>query len=158
MKILYASTIGTVALAAILLLTPVQAAEEHVMVAPDEIQWGPGPAVLPAGAQAAMLYGDPSKKGQFALRLKLPKGYQIPPHTHPALENVTVLSGIVMIGMGETADPNKAEALAAGGFVSLPQGTVHYVYTDEETVVQLNTVGPWDLNYVNPADDPRKTQ
>lgn len=158
MKILLASTVGAVALAAGLLVSSAQAAEQHVVLAPDKVQWGPGPAVLPAGAEAARLYGDPSKEGQFALRLKLPKGYHIPPHTHPAIENVTVLSGTFRIGMGETADQGKTEALPAGSFVSLPPGMAHYVYTEEETVVQLNTVGPWGLTYVKPADDPRKIQ
>jgi hypothetical protein len=33
------------------------------------------------------------------------------------------------------------------------------VFTDEETVVQINSTGPWGINYVNPKDDPRqKTQ
>lgn len=158
MKNLLAATICAAALAAFTLPSPTAAAEAHVKVAPDEVQWAAGPAVLPPGAQAAVLFGDPSKDGQFALRIKLPEGYHIPPHTHPAIENVTVISGTFRLGMGDTADPGKAEALSAGGFVSMPPGMAHYVYTDEETVVQVNSVGPWGLTYVNPADDPRKTQ
>lgn len=158
MKIWHGAIMGTAALAAGLLLAPAQAEVEHVVLAPDAVQWGPAPASLPAGAEAAVLMGDPSKEGQFALRIKLPSGYHIAPHTHPALENVTVLSGKFMIGMGETADRSKASPLPAGGFVSMAPGTAHYVYADEETIVQLNSVGPWSLTYINPADDPRKTQ
>ncbi len=101
--------------------------------------------VLPTGAKAAVLYGDPAKEGQFALRLKLPRGYHVPPHTHPVDENVTVISGRFQLGMGEAADKSKAKALPAGSFFSLAPGMVHYVYTDEETVIQINTVGPWGL-------------
>ena len=111
---------------------------------------------LPAGAEAAVLYGDPAKEGQFALRIKLPGGYHVPPHTHPVDENVTVISGKFQLGMGETADQSKADALPAGSFSSLPPGMAHYVYTDEETVIQINTMGPWGLEYINPDDDPRK--
>ena len=106
-----------------------------------------------------MLFGDPSKEGPFALRVKLPEGYSIPPHTHPADEVVTVLSGTFRLGMGETADQSKAQPLPAGSFFALSPGTAHYVFTDEETVIQINTVGPWGLTYINPKDDPRqKTQ
>lgn len=31
----------------------------------------------------------------------------------------------------------------------------HYAYTDEEAVIQISTTGPWSVNYLNPADDPR---
>lgn len=127
----------------------------HTVVSPEEIEWGPAPAVLPPGAEAAVLYGDPSKEGLFALRLKLPEGYAIPPHTHPVDEVVTVVSGTFRLGMGETADQGQARALPAGSFFALAPDMAHYVFIDEETVVQISTVGPWGLTYVNPEDDPR---
>ncbi|MBP1887629.1 cupin domain-containing protein [Sinorhizobium mexicanum] len=134
------------------------AGDEHTMVAPDDIKWGPAPKILPAGAQAAVLFGDPTKQGLFALRLKVPPGYAVPPHTHPADEVVTVISGTFNLGMGETADKGSAHALPAGSFFALPPGTAHFAYFDEETVIQITTNGPWGLNYVNPADDPQKSQ
>jgi quercetin dioxygenase-like cupin family protein len=136
-----------------------QSAEEHKIVPPQEIKWGPAPAVLPAGAQMAVLLGDPSKEGLFAFRVKAPKGYRIPPHTHPVHEVVTVISGTTRLGMGETADHSKAQVLPAGSFFALPTGTAHYFFIDEDAVIQISTNGPWGLNYVNPKDDPRqKTQ
>lgn len=126
----------------------------HTMVAPNDIKWAPAPKMLPAGAEAAVLFGDPTKEGLFALRLKVPAGYAIPPHTHPAYEVVTVISGATNLGMGKTADPGATKALPAGSFFALPPGMAHYVYFDEETVVQVTTNGPWGIKYVNPADDP----
>ena len=106
-----------------------------------------------------MLYGDPAAEGLFALRLKLPAGYRIAPHTHPKPEVVTVISGALRLGMGETADEGAAQALSPGDFFAMAPGMAHYVFADEETVVQLNSNGPWGITYVNPADDPRpKTQ
>jgi quercetin dioxygenase-like cupin family protein len=128
------------------------------MVAPEDIKWGPAPPVLPPGAEAVVLYGDPAKEGLFALRIRLPADYAVPPHTHPVDEVVTILSGSFKIGMGETADPSAAKTLPAGSFFVLAPGTPHFVYTDEETVIQITTNGPWGLTYVNPEDDPRKTQ
>ena len=137
---------------------PVSAAEDHKIFTAQDVKWSTGPASIPKGAEAAVLYGDPSKEGLFVLRLKLPKGYAIPPHTHPKPELVTVISGTVQIGMGDTADKSKAKTLAAGGFFGFPPGMSHFAYTDEETVVQLNSTGPWTLNYINPKDDPRQKQ
>jgi len=156
MKIASLLTIGWIGLAG---FASVASAEDaHTIIAPNDIKWGPAPKVLPPGAEAAVLFGDPSKEGLFALRLKLPAGYAIPPHTHPANEVVTVISGTSKLGMGEAADQSATTALPAGGFFALPPGTVHFVYFDEETVVQINTNGPWGLTYVNPKDDPRTTQ
>jgi quercetin dioxygenase-like cupin family protein len=158
MRFVRSLTVGAAAVAVIVLAVPEQAGEEHIQLSPDQVQWGPAPPVLPTGAQAAVLYGDPSKEGQFALRVKLPSGYHVPPHTHPVQENVTVISGTFKLGMGETADEQHVDAMPAGSFISLPPGMAHYVYFDEETVIQINTEGPWGLNYLNPEDDPRKTQ
>jgi quercetin dioxygenase-like cupin family protein len=132
---------------------------EHKLIPPQDIKWGPAPPSVPPGAQAAVLYGDPGKEGMFAFRLKLPKGYHIAPHTHPKPEVVTVLSGTARLGMGTTADRDKAQVLPAGSFFALSPGSAHYFFADEDTVIQLNSTGPWGINYVNPKDDPRqKTQ
>jgi quercetin dioxygenase-like cupin family protein len=139
--------------------TAAPAADAHVMMTPNDVKWAPAPPSIPKGAEAAAIYGDPGKDGLFALRLKLPKGYHIAPHTHPKPEVVTILSGTLRLGMGETADQGNAKALPAGSFFAMEPGMAHYVYADEETVLQLNSTGPWSLNYVNAKDDPRqKTQ
>jgi quercetin dioxygenase-like cupin family protein len=150
--------IGAAVLAGIASTAPAETRDGHTIVSPQDIQWGPAPAVLPPGAEAAVLFGDPSKEGLFALRLKLPEGYSVPPHTHPVDEAVTVISGTFSLGMGETAEQSQAQPLPAGSFFVLPPGTAHYVFIDEETVIQISTNGPWGLTYVNPEDDPRKSQ
>jgi quercetin dioxygenase-like cupin family protein len=157
MKAIVSAT--TLALAFAAFVSPCSAADDHKILGPNDVKWSPGPPSLPKGAEAAVLFGDPSKEGLFAMRLKLPKGYQIAPHSHPKPEIVTVISGTFRIGMGETADPNKATPLPAGGLFAFPPGMTHFASTDEDTVIQLNSTGPWTLNYVNPKDDPRqKTQ
>jgi quercetin dioxygenase-like cupin family protein len=148
--------IGAVAVAALAVAASAQTMEGHKIVSAQEIKWAPGPSSIPPGAEAATLYGDPSKEGLFALRLKLPKGYQLPPHTHPKPEVVTVISGTFRLGMGEKADKGKGQPLPAGSFFAFPPGMAHFAFADEDTVNQLNSTGPWGLSYVNPADDPRK--
>ena len=123
MKIALPSLIAVVALTTVAATAPGETRDGHTAVSPQQIKWGPAPAVLPPGAEAAVLFGDPSKEGLFALRLKLPEGYSVPPHTHPVDEVVTVISGTFSLGMGETADQSKAQPLPAGSFFALPPGT-----------------------------------
>ncbi|APG94944.1 cupin domain-containing protein [Sinorhizobium americanum] len=140
------------------IVTFASAEDAHTMIAPGDVKWAPAPKILPAGAEIAVLFGDPSKEGLFALRLKAPSGYVVAPHTHPADEVVTVISGTINLGMGETADRSTAKALPSGSFFALPPNMAHFAYFDEETVVQITTNGPWGIKYVNPADDPQKSQ
>jgi quercetin dioxygenase-like cupin family protein len=140
-------------------LTAATQTMDHTIISPQDLKWGKAPPSIPPGAEAAILYGDPGKEGMFAFRLKLPKGYRIPPHTHPKPEIVTVISGTFRLGMGENADVSKALALPAGSFFVMTPGMVHAAFADEDTVIQLNSTGPWGITYVNPKDDPRqKTQ
>lgn len=123
---------------------------------PDDVKWQPGPAGLPAGAQFAILEGDPAKPAYFAMRVRMPDGYKIPPHWHPAVERVTVLSGTLRLGMGETFEPAAFVYLPAGSYAYMAAGMRHYAAAEGETVIQLATLGPWGITYVNKADDPRE--
>ena len=130
-------------------------AAAHVAMSPKDIKWGDPPPNLPKGAKIAVLYGDPGKEGLFIARLKMPNGYKIAPHTHPTDESVTIIQGSFAIGMGDTIDP-KTKALPAGSFYSMPAGMHHFAFAKGETVVEVSAMGPFTLNYLNPADDPSK--
>lgn len=130
----------------------------HGVMTPHELTWGPAPASLPPGAQAAILEGDPAKPGLFTLRIKMPDGYRIPPHFHPVVEHVTVIQGTFVLGMGETVSPDTEKRLGAGSFAFMPAGMRHFARTQGDTIVQLHGMGPWGITYVNAADDPRKTR
>jgi anti-sigma factor ChrR (cupin superfamily) len=136
-------------------LSPVLGAEDHVMVTPNELKWADVPS-LPPGAKVAVIEGPMDQATPFTIRLKLPADYKIPAHWHPAIEHVTVLSGTFNLGMGDTLDPTKTKALPPGSIAIMQPKTHHFGWTKEETIVQVHGVGPWGVNYVNPADDPRK--
>lgn len=145
------------ALAVLSLVTIPLPAEEHAhtVALPATLKWAE-PAVLP-GAMLAVVQGDPSKEGLFVYRLKMPAGYRIPAHLHKASENVTVLSGVFFIGLGEKLDQGKGQELPVGAFLSVPPNHPHYAWVGgSETIVQVHGVGPTDLRFVNPEDDPRK--
>ena len=122
---------------------------------PDQIKWKDGPASLPAGAKMAVLEGDPTKEGPFTMRVMLPDGFSIPPHIHPATEHITVISGIFNFGMGDKFDKSATQAMPAGTFGHWPAGMKHFAWANGETVIQLHGIGPWKIQYVNSADDPR---
>jgi hypothetical protein len=127
----------------------------HTMVAPGDLKWTDVPS-LPAGAKLAVIQGPLNEAVPFTMRIKLPANYQIPAHWHPAIEHVTVMSGTFNIGMGDKLDRSTTKPLASGSVAIMQPKTNHFVWTDQETIVQVHGVGPWAITYVNPADDPRK--
>lgn len=120
-----------------------------------DMQWKEGPGSLPKGALMMVLEGDPAKPGPFTLRFKFPDGFQVKPHWHTQTEHVTVLSGVLHLGMGDRFEVSATRPLAAGSFGWWVAGTRHFAWSEGETVLQLHGQGPWTLTYVNPADDPR---
>ncbi|MFO0811181.1 MAG: cupin domain-containing protein [Gemmataceae bacterium] len=122
---------------------------------PDALDWKDAPPSLPPGAKVAILEGDPTKAGPFVMRFKFPDGYRVMPHTHPKPERVTVLAGALHIGMGATFDAAKCQEMRVGTYGTWPAGMQHFGWFKGETILQLHGEGPWAVEYVNPADDPR---
>ena len=125
---------------------------------PADIQWKDGPASLPRGAKIAVLEGDPTKEGMFVMRVRVPDGFHIPAHTHPKPERVTVIQGTFKLAMGDNPKLADARVLPAGTYGVWPPGMVHAVWIEGETIVQFHGMGPWVINYVSPADDPRNAK
>ena len=140
-------------LCAALLFTPLASSQA---INEDALKWGPVPAFLPPGAQMAVLDGDPSQAMPITLRLKMPAGYQIPAHWHPTQEDATVLSGSLYVGMGDVLSKTGSTLLKVGGFMPFGAKMNHFIWTDEETVVEVHLNGPFEITYVDPALDPRK--
>jgi uncharacterized RmlC-like cupin family protein len=131
---------------------------EKNVFTPDTIPYGAVPAFVPAGAQLAVLEGNPgASTGDYTVRLKMPAGYRIAPHWHPQRENVTVLSGTFKVGMGDQFDESKMGTFPEGSFAYLDPDMHHYAMaTGGEVVVQVHGQAPLQFNYVNPNDDPSK--
>jgi quercetin dioxygenase-like cupin family protein len=137
------------------LLTLLLAGGLGAQEAPPAPSWGPAPPFLPAGARIAVLAGDPGSTGVYTIRLEFPAGYVVPPHAHPTDESVTVISGSMRLGMGDTVDLDKAMRLTVGGFITAPATMNHFAVAIEKSVVQIHGEGPFAITYVNPNDDPR---
>ena len=123
-----------------------------------DVKWADAPPSLPRGAKIAVLEGDPTKEGPFVFRALLPDGYRIPPHIHPKVERITVISGTFNVGMGDKFDQTKGNAMPAGAYGYWSAGMKHFVWAKGETVIQFHGMGPWSLQYVNPEDDPRNAK
>jgi len=128
---------------------------DHKMVKAADLKWEDIPS-LPKGAKAAVIEGPLNEAVPFTFRIKVPANYKVPPHWHPAVERVTVLSGTFNMGLGDKFDQKKTMALGPGDMMIMQPKTNHFAWTDKETILQLNGTGPWGITYVNPADDPRK--
>ena len=133
----------------------VDAVPQHTLVPPQSIKWLNFPLGGP-GVKAAVVAGDLDKPGPFVLRIKSPAGAKVPPHWHPGDEHITVLSGTFAIGMGDVFDAKKLTALPQGSYALLPREMHHFAQSKTATVVQVHGMGPFQINFVNPADDPRK--
>ena len=118
-----------------------------------EMTWMPAPPDFPKGGQMAVLHGDPSKSAPFTVRIKMPAGYKVPPHWHTKDEQLTIISGTFTLHMGDTMEA-PATQLTAGGYHFLPGKMHHAAEAKGETVVQVDGTGPFDIHYLNPADNP----
>ena len=124
----------------------------HLTVRPSDVKWRP----LRPGAEIAVVSGDPDKAGApFVMRMRYQGVVRVPPHWHPTDEHITVISGTFMVGMGEQFDESSATELAAGGYAFVPTKMAHYAWSKGDTLVQVHGIGPFAINYVNPADDPK---
>ena len=133
----------TLSLTAGLLLWAVTLHAQAHRTSATQPAWGPAPGAFPAGAQMAVIAGDPTKAENFTVELKMPDGYRIPPHFHPTDEAVTVKQGILRVGMGDTLDLAKTKTMKPGDQGSLPAGEHHYVVAKGATVVSVSAMGPF---------------
>lgn len=145
----------TIGVAAFVIGQEVSQPSNHGVFQTTDMKWVDGPASLPKGARVALLEGNPAQEGPFTMRLQLPDGFKIPPHWHPAVEHVTVISGTFNLGMGDKFEASSGRALTTGSFAFMPPGMRHFAWTTGETTIQVHGMGPWKINYVNSADDPR---
>ena len=150
------SLTAAVALALAFAASTALAQDHHIVTPPDQVKFGPAPPFLPTGAKIAVLQGDPSASGPVVLRLLFPANFVVPPHWHSMAERLTIISGTLYVGAGDTVDRAGSAALAPGGYAYLPAKMHHYAWTKAAAVVQINLEGPFDIFYINANDDPRK--
>lgn len=143
---------GLLTLATLMALAGTAVAQDAMkVVKSDGLVWKEHPVFK--GAQIATLIGDPSKPEVVVQRVKIPPNSKIPRHTHSYAEVITVLRGHYGNAMGD----EKGEVLPPGSVFALPTGHVHHTWTENEEVeVQANFVGPANITFIDPADDPRK--
>ena len=153
-RILVGAAVAIVFLAGVVIAQ--EAKPSHVLVSANDLKWGAPPPVFEKGASFTVVSGDPGKPGLFVVRLKMPAGYKIAPHWHPTDEHVTVLAGTFALGMGEKFDQATMKELPTGGYALLPAEMRHYAMAKTEATVQVHGMGPFQLTYVNPGDDPSK--
>jgi quercetin dioxygenase-like cupin family protein len=155
MKTVKVAAIGLVVGVSGLMAAPASA-QEYTAVMQRDIKWQDAPSIGP-GAKTAVIQGDPNSSGPFVMRLKLPAKTTIGVHTHPATENVTVLSGTLYFAAGDKLEPRAAKAFGPGSYFSIEQGKPMFAYTtDKETTLQLHGNGPWGITYLGSKEGAAK--
>jgi quercetin dioxygenase-like cupin family protein len=125
------------------------AGSNHGIVRAADLKWTP----IIKGCDLAEVNGNSAAEGvPFVLRLRCTAGTKIPAHWHPTDENVTVLSGTFLVGLGDKYEPSKLEAMTPGNFANMPKEVRHFALSKTATIVQVNAIGPFKVNWVNPAD------
>lgn len=117
------------------------------IVTPSDIQWVPVPG-YPPGYERMMLEGKADEPGAHTYRVRIPAGFRVEPHTHPADERITVLQGPWYLGLGGSFDASRLKALPTGSFVIIPAGTPHFISTQNEVIVQVHGVGVVSITFV----------
>ena len=155
-------TLATISLAAVALVNATAVAQDlpyhgdgHVIVTSETLEWRDVPSMA-SGAKISVLEGDLTAAAPFTFRLKLPADYHLAPHVHPAYERVTVLPGELHFAHGRKFDRGATMPMPVGGFAVMAPDEPMFGYTTGETIIQLHGTGPWGIEYLDPADDPRK--
>ncbi len=121
----------------------------------EDVNWEPF-AAFPPSVLLAAIVGNPSKPGPYTIRVRVPHGVKLMPHSHPEDRVYTVISGVFYIGLGDQFDPNKLQAYPPGSVIVLPGNTPHFHWAkSSEYVTQVTAIGPLGLEYINAKDDPR---
>lgn len=121
----------------------------------SNLKWTDGPPSLPSGVQMAVVSGNPNNKGMFTIQLKMPADYAVPAHSHPTNEVVKVLSGKLHYGMADKLNMGEAKTLIVGHSVTMKAKMNHWVHAPAPATVQVSGMGPFQITYVNPKEDPR---
>ena len=124
-------------------------------ILPEDIEWKPF-AAFPPAARLAVLVGEPAREGPYTIRVKLPHGTKMMPHSHPEDRMYTVISGIFYIGLGDNFDAEKLQAHPPGSVIILPGNTSHFHWAKSgDYITQVTAIGPLGLEYIDAEDDPR---
>ena len=121
----------------------------------EEIDWEPFPE-FPPSARLAIVVGEPLQDGPYTIRVKVPGGVTLMPHTHSEDRFYTVISGVFYIGLGDKFDADKLEAYPPGSVIVLPGNTSHFHWAKSgEYITQVTAIGPLGLEYIDAKDNPR---
>ena len=128
-----------------------EATASHKIIHFGDLKWTP----IIKGCDLAVVDGNPDAEGQpFVVRIRCADGAKVPAHWHPTDENLTVLKGTFLVGMGETFDESKLQTMNVGNFTTVPKEMRHFAMNKGETIVQVHGAGPFKVNWVNPSDVP----
>jgi len=121
----------------------------HKIIHFADLKWTP----ILKGCELAPLSGDPNADvTPFVIRIRCADGAKIPAHWHPVDENITVMKGTFMVGMGDAFDESKMQTMNVGNFLTMTKEMHHFGLCKGETIVQVHGMGPFKINWVKPSE------
>lgn len=117
---------------------------ESPFVDVDQIVWQD---IHADGTRSATLAGTREPGVMFTYAFFIPAGVWDAPHSHGADVHLVVARGLLRLGLGPVMDRDAADGLAAGGFLHVPRGAVHFDGADEDTIIIGTATGPWTTTY-----------
>ena len=119
--------------------TAAQHGREHIMLDPSELVWNDFPS-LP-GVKIALIEGRLDQPVPIMFRLKFPAKFKVPSYWHSGIEHMTVISGTLHLGVGSDTDLSQTRTLGPGSISIMQPQSPHFMWTNEETVVQVTAPG-----------------
>ena len=114
--------------------------------------WSEGVTYAPIGnatnMDAAFIMGTPNQPGLYTIRVHIKPGGLMPPHSHPDDRMITVVSGTLHYGFGDTADPSATKAYPTGSYFLAKANEPHYAIGKDDAVYQEAGMAPTGTKWV----------
>ena len=121
----------------------------HRIVHSSDLKWTP----IIKGCEIAVVEGNPDEEGRpLVIRFHCTDGAKTPAHWHPTDENITVLKGAFLVGLGDSFDDSKLKLMSAGNFMLMPKEMRHFGMAKGDMLLQVHGLGPFKVNWVNPSE------
>jgi len=142
--------LGVAAMLAVAPSLSAQSDKDFQITFPENIVWKDAGH----GVKIAVVYGDPSKPGQYVIRAHFPPGVMSSPHFHGEDRHVTVIQGTWNAGKDDSWDPAATVPLKTGSYMFHPAGGVHYDGSAgaEGAIVQIVGMGPSKTTFLYPKE------
>lgn len=111
-------------------------------ITPEAMKWEATGPMYPSGSRVALLAGNPTRPVAYAVRVRVAEASIDEPHWHATDVQITVLQGVLLLGVGDAFDETKLQKYGPGSFLLIPAGLRHFMSFQPDTEYQMQGIGP----------------